>query len=380
MTERSQAPLDKAGLQARIDALWREELEWVRRHRDPDMSDFDAEIGKELERRDVHALPALDIAMWPEDVFFTVDVSDPERFNDRFMELPRGHIRSSAAFIVGMHHVLVLFILVLVALFPAATLAELWPLHAFGLLLLGPLFWFCFRTEREPMGRVRYNRQAQLLHIDDGKGHVAHIPWRHVRPLVDERSTSVLKLYAPRPRAEIERYRLRIRGNPDPPPIDLAGPYDCGNELPDLYKLQGLEFIRRYMAHGLPAIQPHPRAIAQGLVKTPGHVDAPIHWAGKYLLSPLRRSWHALCLGPWLDKRARLGQARFEWNDEVKQLCGRSPNLRGLATRPIKPNPGAYYRPAYDHHASFGYRLVNRHGLPLMMAPESMRPKAASKA
>ncbi|MCD9007545.1 hypothetical protein LDO31_15120 [Luteimonas sp. XNQY3] len=380
MTERSQAPLDKAGLQARIDALWREELEWVRRHREPDMSDLDAEIGKELERRDVHALPALDIAMWPEDVFFTVDVSDPERFNDRFMELPMGHIRSSAAFIVGMHHVLVLFILSLVMVFPAATLAELWPLYAFGLLLLAPLFWFCFRTEREPMGRVRYNRQAQLLHIDDGKGHVAHIPWRHVRPLVDERSTSVLKLYAPRPRAEIETYKLRIRGNPNPPPIDLSGPYECVNSLPDLYELQGLEFIRRYMAHGLPAIQPHPSALAQGLVKATDHVDVPTRWAGKYLLSPLRRYWHALCLGPWLDERARLGEARFEWNDEVKQLCGRSPNLRGLDARPIKPNPRAYYRPAYDYPVSFSYRLVNRHGLPLMMAPESMRPKAASKA
>jgi hypothetical protein len=132
--------------------------------------------------------------------------------------------------------------------------------------------------------------------------------------------------------------------------------------------LQRLEFMRRYMEHGLQAIQPHPRAIAQGLVENPEQFDDPkrmrVGLAGKYFLYPLDRAWHYLSLGPWLDKRARRSAEGFEWNDEVKNLCGPNPDLRGLHTRPVKSRTDVYYRPD-----GASYRLVDRRGTPLRFEP-----------
>lgn len=86
-------PLSKEELKRRIDELWREELEWLRQNPEPDLSTFEAEYGKEVNRKSlgkriVRELPALNIAMWSKDISFDLEIRDPEKYNNRFIELP----------------------------------------------------------------------------------------------------------------------------------------------------------------------------------------------------------------------------------------------------------------------------------------------------
>lgn len=158
--------------------------------------------------------------------------------------------------LLGAHHVI--FLISLIAAIADDALIAAW-FYLFSLLFLAPLIYFSTKLNKTTSRRIRYNRQAQLIHIDDGQGHVAHIPWRHVRPVVDYRHSGqgALHLYAPRPRAEQEAYGLTHAGNSNPPAIDFAGPYCCGSAFSiHLHGLQGLEFVRRYMEHGLKAIGP----------------------------------------------------------------------------------------------------------------------------
>lgn len=119
---------------------------------------------------------------------------------------------------------------------------------------------------------------------------------------------------------------------------------------------------RQDMEQGIQAVQPQPGTITPQQTAT----------HPKHRLSPLVRVWHWLCFSPLLDRYTRRGSENAGWSDEVQNLCGPAPDLRGLDTRPIKSRTDAYYRPAYDHPVSFGYRLVNRHGHPLPQSPQSL--------
>lgn len=361
MSEQQEATLIRDELNARIDQLWREELEWVRQHPNPDLSMFDAGLQKELSRPEVHELPALDIAMWPKDLNFNIDTSDPEKFNDRFIEIPTKRSSSAILLLISIHHVALIFILALV-LFTGASPVEFAPLYLFALLILAPLTYYAIKSNKRSAGRIRYNRQAQLVHIDDGQGHIAHIPWRHVRPAVDNRygPMGVLRLYAPHPHAEIEINKLRTSGSSHP--SYLMEPYTCDCGIEALYDLQRLEFLRRYMEQGIQAVQPQPGTIPPQQTAT----------HPRHKLSALVRVWHWLCFSPLLDRYTRRGSENAGWSDEVQNLCGPAPDLRGLDTRPVKSRTDTYYRPAYDHPVSFGYRLVNRHGHPLPQSPQSL--------
>jgi hypothetical protein len=165
-----------------------------------------------------------------------------------------------------------------------------------------------------------------------------------------------LRLYAPHPHAEVETRKLQTSGNSHP---FLMEPYTCSSGMEGLYDLQRLEFLRRYMEHGIKAVQPQPRTIAQRATHP------------KPRPSPLVRIWHWLCFIPILNRYTRRGTENAEWSDEVQNLCGPAPDLRGLDTRPVKSRTDIYYRPAYDHPVSFGYRLVNRHGHPLPQPSQS---------
>lgn len=356
-----EAPLSTDELETRVAALWRGELEWVRQHPNPDLSMFDAEFEKELSRTEIHELPALDIAMWPKDLNFNIDTSDPGKFNDRFIEIPAKCSSSAVLLLISIHHVVLMFILAL-AVFTGASPVEFAPLYLFALLILAPLTYYAIKSNKLSAGRIRYNRQAQLIHIDNGQGRIAHIPWRHIRPAVDNRygPMGALQLYAPHPHAAIESNKLRTSGNPHP--SYLMEPYTCGSGIEGLYDLQRLEFLRRYMEHGIKAVQPQPGTITPQQKAT----------YSRHRLSPLLRVWHWLCFIPLLDRYMRHGAENAEWSDEVQNLCGPAPDLRGLDTRPVKSRTDIYYRPAYDHPVSFGYRLVNRHGHPLPQPAQSL--------
>lgn len=378
MNQQQELPQTREELNARIDQLWREELEWVRQHPNPDLTEFSELIKKETHKSNVKKLPPLDIAMWPADVLCNINIGNTEKFNDHFIEPPMETRASGGEKIFwGFHNGMVLLLLSHLIIGNEDPISLLL-FYLIVLVVIGPIIYFVtFRFGKEKLGRTRYNRQAQLVHIDNGKGHVAHIPWRNAVPLVQTGfwPSSMMRICVPRPQADAEEFNLRTSRAPgtlddnlrDIYGIDIALSNEDHSSIHS--NLQRLEFMRRYMEHGLQAIQPHPQAIEQGLVKDPEQRDAPKRicatgWDGKYVIYPLGRIWHYFCFGPWLDSRARRRLEGFEWNDEVKNLCGPNPDLRGLNTRPVKSRTDVYYRPD-----GASYRLVDRWGNPLRFEP-----------
>ncbi|HIH2751410.1 hypothetical protein L3V59_36250 [Burkholderia aenigmatica] len=376
-TVQDDLPLNEAELAERGTALWRNELEWVRQHPRPDLADFHRLMEKELISKDDFRLPSIDVAMWPEDVFCNIDIGNEEKFNDRFIELPVGTRASGLEkWFWGAHNGFGIFALFFF-LFSEEKEGALFLYFMVAVVFWPLIYFFTFRLGRVPMGRARYNRQAQLIHIDDGQGHMAHIPWRLVEPTVSlgVGPSAILRVCAPAPYAESEIFRLRMVGRCDAEkltrllektyvvPVTMTASDHAGM----FSNLQRLEFWRRYMEHGLRAVQPNAEAIVQGRVVDTSDIGNPKEmlkegWDAKYVLYPLDRLCHYLCLGPWLDKRARRRATEaFEWNDEVKNLCGPNPDLRGLDTRPVKSRTDIYYRPDAG-----GFRMVDRHGRPVL--------------
>ncbi|HIH2751411.1 hypothetical protein L3V59_36255 [Burkholderia aenigmatica] len=367
--------LSKAELAERTAVLWKHELEWVRQHPKPDLGGFHDLMEKELSSKDNFRLPPIDVAMWPEDVFCAIDVSDPEKFNDQFIELPM-EVRASGfeKFFWGAHNGFALFCFSFM-IFSEEKVDALF-LYIISLVVFGSLIClFTFVLGRRAGAVVRFNRQAQLVHVDKGDGNVAHIPWRHVQPMtcLGTRPSAILRVCAPEPHARSETNRLTMINRKDAEKINtlFAAPYGIPVTMTDTdhssvpSNLRRLEFLRRYMEHGLLAIQPHPAAIEQGLVERAEDFDNPRNicatgWAGKYVFYPIDRAWHYFCLGPWLDKRARRAAEAFDWSEEVKNLCGRNPDLRGLDPRPVKSRTDIYYRPD-----AFSFQMVDRYGRPV---------------
>ncbi|HFT8169282.1 TPA: hypothetical protein ACGR94_005665 [Pseudomonas aeruginosa] len=374
-------PLTKAELAEREKELWANELEWQRQNPHPDLSDFHALLDKEIRRQKLIRLPGLDIAMWPEAVDCDIDVSNTEKFNDRFIELP-SETRASGfeKWFIGAHNLL-LSIILIASFFDH----ESWRLSLVTYSMVAVIFWpliyfITFRLGSEgSSGGVRYNRQAQLVHIDDGLGHVAHIPWRHVVPFVSigVAPASLMRLCAPQPHARNAYYDVLAIGHDDAERErlqslrELIGPFNVSVNMTEIdhvnvrRNLQRLEFLRRYMSDGIAAIQPHPERAASGWLVRPEDYDNPRNilaagWDGKYLLYPLGRAFHYFSFGPWLDKRARARVERFKWTQEVEDLCGPNPDLRGLDTRPIKPRTDVFYRPE-----GFTFTVLNKRGEPV---------------
>lgn len=82
-------------------------------------AEFERQCGELDERRDFVALPGIDFAMHPDDLWFTDDVSDDRYFNEQFIE-PRmeGEIAFLARMMAGCWIVMpVVIILVLAPLF-----------------------------------------------------------------------------------------------------------------------------------------------------------------------------------------------------------------------------------------------------------------------
>ena len=377
--------LPDAEIKKKVQAFWDEELEWVRQHPNPDLSEFEASIEREMKRSGMHRLPPLEMAMWPGSVLCDMDVSDSKKFNDRFIELPTG--TSSHWFFRGLHGTLVSFLLFafLMSFHPDVDVVDAVILGGGVLFLLGPLlFWMHWISWSAGVGGARYNRQAQLVHEMDHEGNVAHVPWRNIRPVVNigVAPSSILVLYAPRPRPILEEYKLNIVGNPKPWPIEKTrGIFQVAASLHYLdhsaisSNLQRLEFLRRYMEHGISAIQPSEEAVRLGLVKKPqavGKTQDMKELGGlmKYLFYPVGKVWYWICLGPLLDRRARAAAARTRWPQEVEDLCGPNPDLRGLNTRPVRSSTQHYYKPT-----AYSWTVVDRNGNPTFSA-KAMPPGA----
>lgn len=291
MSTQAERPFTKAELAEREKELWANELEWQRQNPHPDLASFYVQLDKEVHRKKLLPLPGLDIAMWPEAVRCDIDISDSQKFNDRFIELP--HETRAIGFekwFIGAHN---LFLSIIVMAYCIDKGPWLWwrPLTDYGivaLLLLPPIYFFTFRIFRNvTSGGTRYNRQAQLVHIDDGLGRVAHIPWRQVVPFVSigVAPASLVRLCAPVAQARKLYEKVLEIGRDDVDYLrslsESREPFGVPINMSELdhinlrRNLQRLEFLRRYMSDGIAAIQPHPELVAAGLVEKPGDYDNP---------------------------------------------------------------------------------------------------------
>jgi len=378
LTQKQELP--KQELAERERALWQAELEWQRQNPNPDLSDFHARVERELRRSGAVRLPGLDIAMWPASFWSKIDISNPEKFNDRFIELPVDKYASGfVKWFMGMHNsflALIVFVLVV-----ERDIGDFFLAYSIVAFVFYPLIYFFVHfSGKGTSGGVRYNRQAQLVHVDDGEGRVAHIPWRQVVPIVSVgvAPSSLMQLCAPFPHARMEYYKLLEIGR-DVEAFRSAeaaeGPFGLRNLMAEgdhasaWSNLQRLEFLRRYMADGIAAIQPDPELVAKGRLYDTETFGDPrnmrqLDWFWKYVMYPIDRAWHYLAFGPWLDKRARARAEAFRWTQEVEDLCGPNPDLRGLDTRPIKARTDFYYRP--DGVSAY---LVDRNGNRLPRRP-----------
>ncbi len=295
------------------------------------------------QKTDHGALPDIRYAMDPEQVWLFDDVSDVDQFNDRYIE-PR--VEGQITFLMQLAVLGVTMTLSIVFIM-APLFGEF---HLSGLficiphLILAALFlWLGAGMVKS---RVRFNRQAQLVHVILGEA-VVHLPWRDVRPYTEFGLGYRLRLYFPvpylrimqRPSVDPERVRKRKR------PFGVQGDFDVHDHLFFDNNLQRLEFIRRYMEHGLDAIQPGREFVEKGLVRKPtgdNTVTKTGRWSDIFNIFDIL--FNLISLKPLLDRWIKHKANSFRWPEEVERLCAPGADLSAYDTRPVKSSTRYFYR------------------------------------
>lgn len=299
---------------------------------------FEEGINIWKKRGDTAEMEPVNLAMWPGDAQFGNDISDSFLFNERFIESQlRQDELLDDTYMVSMWHT---FCFVSVAAY-IITNASLWYL-VFPYLLFSSFFFLSMAALTRPGGRIRFNRQAQLVQTVDGSGNVVSVPWRDVQPFL------WLRMHA----------RVGLRLGFPPPPDNKAniyeqdgvlwvdGRFDALDDGHVVFAALRFEFIRRYMEEGLDAIQPTADLPAY---KKPSRMprDPFFYWVG---------------FGPLIDRWAAHHAARFRWPDEVERLCAEGADLSANDTTPVASNKHIFYR--YDRLAG-GFYLCDQDGLRL---------------
>ena len=386
--------------------VWAQSLERVRRDPDRGLDKFQQRLEAFKKRRDWAALPPLDIALWPGCVLNPndVDISNPKLFNERYIELPTYDNldvpmeQRNAAHMFGrvalfFHH-MVLLIMIIATVEgvmrdgPSLYLFfSMFMIYVVGGGLPFLVFWVLspyapFAKGMEKEGSARFNRKAQLVHISCGGDKVVHVPWRHVRGMVEFSAVpgslggTNLKLVAPRPWELEESRRLKYPHLEEEDELYCL-PYGiaAGDGRNINRALKHMEFLRRYMEKGLEAIQPDPELQKQGLLRPPGG-EAPAtaeqfqeSLSFRLVFNPITKLIYWATFGPWLDRKfdeayRKLDIEGFEWPEEVEAMCGPNPDLSGLDTCPIVPRKDLFYR----YGAMDTYQYVDANGNPAQAA------------
>jgi len=295
------------------------------------------------ERTDHAALPDITYAMEPDKVCLFDDVSDPEQFNDRYIE-PR--VEGEITFLMQVS-TLGVPISLLIVFVMAPLFGEF---HIRGTLICIPFFLmaslFLWMGTGMARTRVRFNRQAQLVHMTYGD-YVVHVPWRDARPYTELGHDYRLRLYFPVPYAEImsqpdlDPERVRTRKVP----FIVQGEFDAHDHLSLDKNLTRLEFIRRYMEHGLDAIQPNPKWVKEGLIRKPtGDVELMNLGGFNNIVIVFLFCFNLISLKPLLDRWIKYKANAFRWPEEVERLCAPGADLSAYDTRPVKSSTRYFYR------------------------------------
>lgn len=326
------------------DQLWVNQLAGLKEG--CDLEEFQTRVSALGKRVDQLPLPAIDIAMWMSDIDQPHALGDPSALNDRFLEQSpelygRGHHLQTL--LAGLHNLCLL-------LFAAMVVdSGLDWIVIGGYLMLATVIGSLLAMVVNSGTHVRFNRQAQLVHVEWDKGKVIHLPWRRVFPMLELGAwpSSQLKLYFPRPRilTEVWAHRgFKLDHAVNKYPFEVRGALDYYDYDSSYRILQRLDFLRRYMEGGMQAIQPtgegpHPPfanraddATGMGIMM-------------KYIFKPLSVAWYWFACGPLIDRWVQRKVDAFRWPEEVERLCAVGADLSVLDTRPVKARTDLFYRP-----------------------------------
>ena len=335
--------------------------------RPPDAAAFEQQIEKLKAKRSHIALPGIRFAMWPQDARFNGDLSDDSKFNERYIEadvrLGQGAL---VMYFCALAHHMGFISAFLIVPWEKGTYSWTW-LMPIGyipwLLVTGGMFWMTMAAASSPS--CRFNRQAQLVHVDLGGG-ATHVHWRGVRPFTElARGLSgwyCFILCFPMPlhnfRNKLPAKTIRyIYGSP----LELNGDFDSSDWTFFSANLERLEFIRRYMEHGLESIQPDELMKRQGLVRKMDGFTKPMpnpDWWDKLMSKVFYRLLYWLCTGPLIDYWAARRRAAYRWPEEVERLCAPGADLSGFDTSVVKSRTNIYYRAGMGN----GYYFVDAKG------------------
>ena len=209
------------------------------------------------------------------------------------------------------------------------------------LIILAPLY---FTTKNFHSNPVRFNRQAQCIHIFWNKDTAITFPWKSAVPF------SVIGQTASGHHSLIflcEIPKNAFEGSEHLSVMEVPGAFDSGDHSMS-GNLDRLEFIRRYMEKGLEAIQPSKESVEGGYTKVPsGHLkEVTLKNYGLFT-----NIFHILFAKPgyyfatgWLvDKWIAKRVSRYKWPEDVQKLCAEGADVSTLDTNVITPRDDLFY-------------------------------------
>ncbi|MBN3825737.1 hypothetical protein G3O00_19205 [Burkholderia sp. Ac-20384] len=349
-------------------------------HDDPtlqptDVAGFEKQIEALRIRSDHIGLPGITMAMWPSRVCFSDDMSDSSMFNERYIEpdFLRGQCSLIMYFFALAHHLTL--VAVLYSLFSTGgndKVITFVDVVQSALTYFVFLFAYGFIFRLAALGATspshRFNRQAQLVHIPWGD-QTLHLRWRDVRPFTQIGQTLNgrfrLHLYFPQPNLRfgsgLSKAFIRKRYSE---PFDLEGDFAFRDGTIFGANLNRLEFIRRYMEHGLEAIQPDDQLCRLGRVHKPSGFPTSTpnaDWWDLYAGRPFVRLLYWCATGPLIDWWVTRKMAAYRWPEEVERLCAPDADLSEFDTTPVKSRTDVFYRYAGER----GCELVDAKGQPI---------------
>lgn len=325
-----------------------------------EVPDFETQMETKRQNKEFSELPGLDISMWPEDVAFQDDLSDRRYYNEIFIEQRRDKasgLRFYMKILFFFHNVSILM-----------AIDQLISGDSFGFgdvmfLSFMPLmawFFFLFEFLRSRVGGLRFNRQAQMVHVGV-MGGVVSLPWRDVKPFFNYGvHGGDLKLYFPYPEVIVKNQggEEKYERYGDKEPYAVQGTLDWRDIGID-GSLSRLEFLRRYMEEGFDAVQPDPDKVGEDNIHPPSEAQQS-HKGDGFLrvIDVFAKLGGILAGGPLIDWFLRRQSQKFKWPEEIERLCTPGADLSGIDTSPVKPRKDIFYRPC----GLDGIELVNSRG------------------
>ncbi|OXI41903.1 hypothetical protein [Burkholderia aenigmatica] len=333
-----------------------------------DAAGFERQIEALREKRDHISLPGITLAMWSPSVMFRDDISDLRNFNKIYIEpdFVRGQCSMIMYCFAAMHNFsLVILLIGLVEGVGVGDVLQVGAMYAFFLFIYGFVFRLAALVAISPS--PRFNRRAQLIHIPWGD-QVLNFCWRDVRPFTRIGQTLNgrfrLQLYFPHTRLKFGKVSKNFIRKFYSEPFDVGGDFASGDGTTFWANLDRLEFIRRYMEHGLEAVQPDDQLRRLGRVRKPsGFLGCKPNpdWWDLYVGRPFVRLLYWCATGPLIDWWVTRKKAAYRWPEEVERLCAPDADLSAFDTTPVKSRTDVFYRYAGER----GYELVNAKGQPI---------------